>query len=132
MIDLSNSEIEFVMANECCRLATSHDDKPHVVPVSYVYENGLFYVATDYNTRKLKNIRLNPNVCLVIDIYQPGNHKGLVVFGVVRVVEHGELFRRIYSIFYEKFEWVRKNPWSENESPFLEIVPTSKIEWGIN
>lgn len=41
-------EIEFLNSMEECRIATSHDNLPHVKPVSYIFENGLFLIATDY------------------------------------------------------------------------------------
>ncbi|MDQ3976091.1 MAG: pyridoxamine 5'-phosphate oxidase family protein, partial [Thermoproteota archaeon] len=34
--------------NEACRIATCHDGNPHVVPVSYIFERGFFFIATDY------------------------------------------------------------------------------------
>jgi len=41
---------------EECRVATSHNNIIHIKPVSYVFYNDTIYVATDYNTRFLKNL----------------------------------------------------------------------------
>jgi uncharacterized protein len=132
MFQLTQREIKFVLENECCRLATSFKDKPHVVPVSYIYENNFFYVSTDYNTKKLFNIKKNPNVSLTIDIYKPNLKKGITVNGIVRIIENGQLYDKIYLLFYGKFEWVRNDPWKEGEAPFLEIKPYAKASWGNN
>jgi nitroimidazol reductase NimA-like FMN-containing flavoprotein (pyridoxamine 5'-phosphate oxidase superfamily) len=132
MFRLNPSEIKFILENECCRLATSFKDKPHVVPVSYIYENNFFYVSTDYNTKKLFNIKKNPNVSLTIDIYKPNLKKGITVNGIVRIIENGQLYNKIYLLFYGKFEWVRNDPWKEGEAPFLEIKPDAKASWGNN
>jgi len=35
-------------------------------------------------------------------------------------------------MFYNKFEWVKSNPWLEGESPFIKIQPESKTSWGLN
>jgi hypothetical protein len=35
-------------------------------------------------------------------------------------------------MFEKKFLWVRNEPWKENEAPFLKIIATNKISWGIN
>lgn len=132
MCQLTPSEFKFTVENECCRLATSFKDIPHVVPVSYIYESNLIYISTDYNTKKLFNIHKNPNVSLAIDIYIPNQNKGIVINGKVKIIERGQLYNKIYLLFYNKFEWVRNNPWKEGEAPFLEIKPYTKTSWGIN
>ena len=132
MFQLSPNEIKFIIENEVCRLATSFRDKPHVVPVSYIYEDNFFYVSTDYNTKKLFNIEKNPKVSLTVDIYKPSLNRGISVNGIVRIIENGRLYNRIYLHYYDKFEWVRSNPWKEGEAPFLEIEPCTKASWGIN
>lgn len=132
MINLTPAEFEFVVENECCRFATSYQDGPHVVPVLYIYENKLFYISTDYKTKKFFNISNNPYASLVIDIYKPNRNRGFVIFGSVNILENGDLFHYIYSVFFKKFDWVRKEPWKEGESPFLEIKPYSKSSWGID
>jgi nitroimidazol reductase NimA-like FMN-containing flavoprotein (pyridoxamine 5'-phosphate oxidase superfamily) len=64
LISFTKAEKEFLLANEACRLATCHDNMPHVVPVSYVFEGGAFYFATDLETRKLENVKKNDRVAL--------------------------------------------------------------------
>jgi nitroimidazol reductase NimA-like FMN-containing flavoprotein (pyridoxamine 5'-phosphate oxidase superfamily) len=132
VFDLSGEELKFLDGNECCRLATSFRNKPHVVPVCYVFTDGFFYVSTDYDTKKLRNVKNNNFVSLVVDIYLPQNHKGIVICGSAQLVEKGRLFQKIYAIFFNKFEWVRNDPWEECESPFLKIQPNSKVSWGLN
>ncbi|TVP42049.1 pyridoxamine 5'-phosphate oxidase family protein [Candidatus Nitrosocosmicus arcticus] len=132
MFQLTPSEFKFTIENECCRLATSFKDRPHVVPVSYIYENNFFYISTDYHTKKLYNVNKNPNVSLAVDIYKPNQNKGIVVNGIVRLIENGQIYDKIYLLFYRKFEWVRNDPWKEGEAPFLEIKPYEKTSWGIN
>lgn len=111
-------------------MATCFNDKPHVVPVSYIFFNNYIYIATDYKTKKFRNIKHNPYVSLVIDIYLSNNNKGVVINGTVQVIENGEIFKKLYSIFLDRFDWVKNDPWSENEAPFLKIVPHSIVSWG--
>jgi hypothetical protein len=59
-------------------------------------------------------------------------NKGITVNGIARIIENGQLYDRIYLLYYDKFEWVRSNPWKEGEAPFLEIKPCTKASWGIN
>lgn len=132
MITFTTAERNFLESLEESRIATINDSVPHVKPVSYIFENNLFYVATDYDTRTFKNIKNNPNTALVIDIYKSGGHKAICIQGKSTIIENGDKFTEIYPKFYEKFEWVRKEPWGKNEAPFLEIKPKTKVSWGIN
>jgi len=122
MVPFTQKEIEFLNKMEECRVATSHDDMPHVKPVSYLYEEGTMLIATDYDTRMYKNLLENPKAALSIDIYKNKEHKAVCVQGNVSIIENGDEFSRIYKKFHEKFEWVRSQPWEENEAPFIKIT----------
>jgi len=117
-----DKEREFLNSREECRVATSHDDLPHVKPVSYIFENDIFYIATDYDTRMYKNCKSNP---------KDGGHKAVLVQGDVKIVKNDEEFSKIFKKFHEKFEWVRNDPWDENEAPFIVITPFAKTSWGL-
>jgi nitroimidazol reductase NimA-like FMN-containing flavoprotein (pyridoxamine 5'-phosphate oxidase superfamily) len=131
LIEFSKKEIEFLNALEEARLATSHDDVPHVKPVSFTFVDGAIVIATDYETRGYSNIKMNSNVAVAIDIYKSGEHKAICIQGNVEVIENGTEFEKLYDVFHKKFAWVRKEPWKENEAPFLKIIPNSKISWGL-
>ena len=78
-VSFTKKEIEFLKSMEECRLATSHDDIPHVKPVCYALHNNTIYIATDYNTRTFKNLKENPKIAVVIDKYLPSSHKALCI-----------------------------------------------------
>ena len=132
MIEFSQKEIEFLKKLEEARIATSHDNIPHVKPVSFVFEDNAIIVATDYNTRAYANIKSNSQTSIVIDVYKSGDHKAICIQGKAKIIERGSEFKKLYDIFYNKFTWVRKDPWKENETPFLKIVPNNKVSWGLN
>lgn len=124
--------MDFLDTLEEARIATSHNDIPHVKPVSFVRVNNSIVIATDYNTRTYANIKLNQNAGIVIDIYKSGNHKAICIQGKTEIIEKGEEFQKLYEIFFKKFQWVRNDPWKENEAPFLKTIPTTKISWGLD
>ena len=132
MIAFNEKETEFLNSLEEARIATSHDDIPHVKPVSFVLHKNAIIVATDYETRTYKNLKTNPNTSIVIDIYKSGGHKAIMIQGKAEIIEKGEEFQEFYKIFHEKFEWVRRDPWKENEAPFLRIIPNNKSSWGLD
>jgi nitroimidazol reductase NimA-like FMN-containing flavoprotein (pyridoxamine 5'-phosphate oxidase superfamily) len=132
LLKFTQKEISYLFSLEEARLATCHDNIPHVKPVSYIFYQDSIVVATDYETRTFQNIKKNPRVGLVIDLYQPAEHKAVCIQGSVAIIEKGDEFDEIYQIFYKKFKWVRDDPWKEQEAPFLKIIPTNKTSWGIN
>lgn len=131
MIKFTIKESEFLKKNEGCRIATCAKDVPHIAPVTYYFEDGFFYFATDYDTKKYANLKNNDKIAISVDIYLPGKHKAVVVQGSTTFIEKGAQFKKLYEIFYKKFAWVRENPWKENEAPFVKITPKTKISWGL-
>ncbi len=127
---LGKKELLFLKANELCRLATvSANCIPHVTPVIYATDGNNVVIATDYGTKKLKHLRANPKVSLVVDEYHP--NKGVVIQGHCEIYEKGEEYLRLLKILFSKFEYYRKNPWNEGEAPILEIIPQKVTSWGL-
>ena len=131
MLKFTIKESQFLKENEACRIATSQNNVPHIAPVSYCFEDGFFYFATDYDTKKYSNLKSNDKIAISVDIYLPGKHKAVVVQGSTTFIEKGQEFKKLYEIFYKKFAWVRENPWKEKEAPFVKITPKTKISWGL-
>ncbi|MDN5846956.1 MAG: hypothetical protein L0H53_11855 [Candidatus Nitrosocosmicus sp.] len=69
---------------------------------------------------------------MTIDIYKPNLKRGITVNRIVGIIENGQLYDKIYPLFYGRFEWVRNDPWKEGEAQFLEIKPYAKTSWGNN
>lgn len=82
-------EAEPLMAH----LATSVDDRPHVAPVWYRYDDGVVEVVT--TGRKLENVRQNPKVALSIQQDDDGEARWTVtLLGTASVVEDAVESRR--------------------------------------
>jgi nitroimidazol reductase NimA-like FMN-containing flavoprotein (pyridoxamine 5'-phosphate oxidase superfamily) len=132
VVEFLEAEKRFLKHREVCRVATSHNDTPLVTPVNFVFDDdGFFYFATDYDTKKYRNLKKNKKSALVVDVYNSSvDNKAVIVQGVVEFVERGEEFQRLYNIFHEKFDWVREEPWKEGEAPFVKVKPLHKVSWG--
>lgn len=129
-VRFTQSEIGFLESNEMCRFATaSKKGEPHVVPVSYVWDDEHAYIVTDYKTRKLRNLQENPQAAILVD--SGGTSKLLLISGPVEIIENGEEYKRLYKLFYSKLDWVKRDPWKEGEAPFIKIRPTFKAGWGL-
>lgn len=131
VIKFTSKEIDFLKNNEACRIATSYNDIPHVTPVTYYLDDGYFYIATDYDTRKYTNMKKNNKVAVAVDIYSAGKHKAVIIQGTAEFIERGIEFKKLYEIFHKKFAWVREMPWKEGEAPFVKIKPLNKTSWGL-
>lgn len=89
-VTFSQAERDFLNRNEACRIESCHDGIPHVVPVSYIFEHDSFFIATDYETRKYKNIKDNKTAALVVDIYSSVGNSAVCVQGTDEIIERGK------------------------------------------
>ena len=125
---LTTKQLNFLKTHEVCRLATaSKIARPHVVPVIYAMDGENVVIAIDYGTKKLKNLRENREVALVVDDFRP-NH-AVMIEGHCEILERGQDYRRLLQVLFDRFEYYRKNPWGEGESPILKIKPTKAVSW---
>lgn len=130
MPKFAQNQIAFLNSNELCRIATAtRDGVPQVTPVMYTLDNENLIIATDYGTRKLKNLKENPLVSIVVDEYEP--NRGVLIQGKCEIHERGEEYLRMLKILFERFDFYRNNPWGEGESPILKINPTKVRSWGL-
>jgi PPOX class probable F420-dependent enzyme len=130
MVKFTSKETAFLKSSEICRLATaSKDARPQVTPVMYAMDGAAFVIAVDYGTRKLKNVKVNPNVALVVDRLRPT--RAVTVEGTCQVHEKGAEYRRLLEVLMGRFEFYRKNPWGEGESPIFHITPKKVVSWGL-
>jgi len=125
---LTPKQLSFLKSHELCRLATaSKDARPHVVPVIYAMDGEDVIIAVDYGTKKFGNLGQNRKVALVVDDYHP-NH-AVMIEGDCEIFERGKEYLRLLRVLFDRFEYYRKNPWKEGESPILKVEPTKAVSW---
>jgi uncharacterized protein len=116
-VTFRKDEIKYLRSNEICRIATCNNNLPHVTPVSYIFNEGKFYFATDYKTLKYANLNKNNRISLVVDTTENNKNKAVVTRGITTFIHKGRKFQSLYHMFYDKFEWVKKDPWKEGDAP---------------
>ena len=102
---LTEAQTEFLRWARVVRLATTRSDgSPHVVPVCPVLDGDELVVAIEDGSVKLRNMRSDARVSLVVDDYREDwtANAGLVLRGRVRFLE-GEAWGRARALLYEKF-----------------------------
>lgn len=127
----SDSEKQFLKAHSLCRFASiSPDGWPHNVPVGYSFDQEYFYISTEYGTKKLRNVRANKRVSLVVD--EPGTkatRRAVVIQGEVDILESGpEFHSALRAIVGQRGE---KWGFKEGEQAILRVRPVRKVIWNL-
>jgi len=84
-------------------VATSVDDRPHVAPVWYLYDDGVVSFVT--SGRKLRNLRRNPRVAVSIEkADETGVEWTVTMLGTATVYDDPERVEPIQRRVDEKYE----------------------------
>jgi PPOX class probable F420-dependent enzyme len=123
------------------RLATvDPENKPHVVPVVFVFDGIYYYVPLDEKTKRykvedlkrVKNIKRNPNVTLLIDEYQEDWTKlnFVIIHGKASLVCKGGqdngLLEKAHNLLYKKYHQYQTLGMGES---CIKIRPERTFRW---
>ena len=77
------------------RLGTMNEDGTiHMTPIYYVYDQGEIIMATQEPSRKIRNIKRNNQVTVLIDVTQPV-YRGAILYGTARLTYDNIIEQRI-------------------------------------
>ncbi len=109
-------------------LATCDGDQPIIRSMSTIVENDMsIWMATSGRSRKVKQLKKNPNICLAF-VKQPNGEQSSFVIGKVKMVDSLKDKKRIWNIAgYDMSQYFPKGPESK-EFCLLRVIP-KKIEW---
>lgn len=128
----TESQRKFVDRPRIGRLGTTNrDGTPHIAPVWYRFDDGVFLVLTERGSRKHKNIKRDPRVVFCIDDDRPPYHTVLVRARVAVEDAPGREWREALAIHYLGEE-AGKRYIAENLHPnniMLRIVPEKVSGW---
>lgn len=121
--ELSKLEIEnLLLSQNLGRLACSGNNKPYIVPVTYVFDGKYIYGQTNEGT-KLDILRKNPAVCFEVDaMTSMTNWQCAVVFGRFEELAGADaltarniLFGKVFSLMTSKT--IHKHEHSSDDEP---------------
>ena len=138
-LELSAGALRLIRSSRIGHLATSDKSgQPHVVPICFVFDGTDFFSPIDEKPKRtaprklkrLKNIRENPRVSLVIDRYDEDWTKlgYVLVFGTARILSRGEKHRKAVRLLRRKYRQYRSM--AIQERPMIVIRPSRVISWG--
>jgi len=109
-------------------LATCDGDQPRVRIVSPVVENDMsIWITTRSTSRKVKQLRQNPKICLAF-IEPPDGDKAVTVIGEARIILDIEKKKRVWNLAnFDLYEYFPNGPDSD-EFCLLKII-IKRIEW---
>lgn len=126
------AEVEELLTTgrEMAHLATSRDDRPHVAPIWYRYEDGIVEFVTE--GRKLQNIRANPRVSLSIERSEDGvGQWHVVLFGTATVITDEEELWAGRTRLFERYRGREPTLEEDGEPPeALVRVEVCSVAWG--
>jgi PPOX class probable F420-dependent enzyme len=120
------------------RLATADGaGRPLVVPVCYVFDGTRCYSAVDAkpkrtrNLRRLANIAANPQVSLVVDVWDEDWSRlcWVIVEGRAEVLQTGAGFGRAIELLVAKYPQYRSLPLERTGGAVIEITPERILSW---
>lgn len=109
-------------------LATCDGGQPRVRPVSPIVEDNMSVWVTTYSTsRKVKQIRQNPKICLAF-VEQPRGDKTAIVIGEAKIIPNLDEKKKVWDLAtFDLSEHFPNGP-DSNEFCLLKII-IKKIEW---
>ena len=118
--------IDLIIKNaRVARLATvDSENKPHLVPVVFIFDGNNYYIPLDKKTKKkttvklkrVKNIQQNPNVALLIDEYYEDwdNLSFVMIKGKASLIDirkcerYDEALKKAQQLLYAKYHQYHK------------------------
>jgi len=136
--ELSTSALRLIRSARVAHLATSDKSgQPHVIPICFVCDGKVFYSPIDEKPKRtlpsklkrLKNIRENPKVSLVIDRYDEDWRKlgYILIFGRARILQRGEKHRNAVQLLRKKYPQYRSM--AIHERPMIAITTNRIVSW---
>ena len=126
---------KFLKAQKILRLATiDSSGDPHIVPVWYMYANDKFYVGTNTETQKAKNIKKKSKVSFCIDIgIRSPDIIGVMGTGRARLILKTDVVESIAKKILLRYFTSLKNKSAQElldqTNCIIEITPKKVTDW---
>jgi len=136
---LSPHASRLIRSARVAHLATADaGGQPHVIPICFVFDGNYFYSPVDEKPKRvtprklkrLRNIRENPRVSLIIDRYDENWAKlvYILIIGKARVLVSGDKHRKAVNLLRRKYPQYRAM--RIDRMPMILILPTRMTSWG--
>ena len=144
----SESERKFIDNLRVARISTinPNDNFPHIVPICYVFDGGVFYTSLGKTSKRIKNLSKRSQVSLLFDDYVEKDGNWIILKGVLVKVKalvlnytnHLEQFMKGWNKLIEKYPqykaWANKDltPTDPDRRRIMLLTPLKKTSWGFS
>ncbi len=121
------------------RVGTARDNRPHVVPVWFLWDGEYLWISAFSSTRKVKDLRANPNIAVLIEpVALADSRIQAVLFeGVADVLSEPRdlveaMSLRIYTRYLGPEGVLAADPQSwirDPENTIVRLKPQKRIVW---
>ena len=139
--NINQDTLEFIRGHRVARLATSSvDGQPAVIPICYEFDSGYVYTPIDEKPKRVeagllkrvRNIKANPAVALVVDDYSEdwGKLIYVLISGTAEIIspsDDASEHARAVELLREKYPQYRVM--ALDERPIIKITPTRIKRW---
>ena len=138
-MSLTKKELAFIRSARVAHLATADaDGQPLAIPICFAFDGKEFVSPIDekpkrispQRLKRLRNIRENPRISLVIDRYDENwRHLAYVLIeGKARILGGGKRHRRAVQLLRKKYPQYRRM--AIDERPMIIMTPSRLKSWG--
>jgi PPOX class probable F420-dependent enzyme len=135
---LSPRALRLIRSARVAHLATADSSgQPHVVPICFAFDGKYFYSPIDEKPKRsapaklkrLRNIKANPQVSLVIDHYEEDWSKlaYVLITGTARIIRRGQRQRRAIKLLRKKYPQYRRM--ALDTRPMIALVARRITVW---
>lgn len=155
MKDLTPEMLDVLRESHFAYLCTTDwHNQSHITPMFFIFHDRTrdILVFTNLKSKKMENMRVNPKVCLTVDVRDPQNpfeNRGVMVQGEATIeasvdafsITQDERLMKIYKEFRKKYPVLRKAPASiEGQAParlkpampteaLVKVRPNKMVYW---
>jgi PPOX class probable F420-dependent enzyme len=135
---MTKREKAFVRSARVAHLATADDEgRPHVIPICFVIDGQQLYSPIDekpkrtspLQLKRIRNIRANPHVAVVVDRYDDNWQRlaYVLIVGRAKIILRGAKHKRAVGLLRKKYPQYRKMRLEER--PIVCITCTRCTAW---
>ncbi|MGH1522305.1 MAG: pyridoxamine 5'-phosphate oxidase family protein [Nitrosopumilus sp.] len=130
-----NKKDEFLKSQKVLRLATiDKNQTPHIIPVWYMYNRKKFYIGTNTNTQKVKNIKNNKKISFCVDVgINSPNIYGVMGKGEAKIIlekpKIKKIAEKILLRYFESLENESAKELLRDTDCIIEITPKKISTW---
>jgi PPOX class probable F420-dependent enzyme len=140
LVRLTPQASRLIRSARIAHLATADaNGQPHVIPICFAFDGSHFYSPIDEKPKRaapsklkrVRNIKANPQVALVIDRYVEDWKKlaYILIFGRARVLSRGHRHGEAVRLLRQKYPQYRRM--AIDQRPMIAITPKRIITWAV-